>query len=286
MTVKFAEQKARVSARRKWLALGLVVGIALLTGRLGLWQLDRADEKRELAQKRQMAADKPAEAFEQLFAADLPVLEGQRLRLTVPQSLPNWYLDSRSYKGQAGMYVLAVLPLALAQVEHGAPKPAPSGTGHDVLVHADGAPATHVLVLRGWQAKDPRQAQGIQEQGTIQAGEQLLLRVEPEREHAASRFGLGSRVAGDHLRHWLAIDSQVMSEKSGLRLAPFVLRQLEAAKHAKGEAIEDALIRDWPEPGDGIDKHRAYALQWFLFCGLSLVLALTMAIRWSVSRLS
>jgi cytochrome oxidase assembly protein ShyY1 len=283
MTVTVIEEKSRASVLRKWFALGLVIGVAVLTGRLGLWQLDRADEKRELAQKRQLAAAKPAEAIEKLFAGDLPALEGRRLLLTVHQTLPNWYLDSRSYKGQAGMYVLAVLPLAPARLEQGDSKPALSAAGRQAPDQADGPPATHVLLLRGWQAKDPRQAQGIQERGTIQPGEYLLLRVEPEREHAASRFGLGSRVAGDHLRHWLAVDSQVMSEKSGLRLAPFVLRQLEAAKDAHRQTIDDDLIRDWPEPADGIDKHRAYALQWFLFCGLSLILALMMVIRWFVS---
>jgi cytochrome oxidase assembly protein ShyY1 len=42
------------------------------------------------------------------------------------------------------------------------------------------------------------------------------------------------------------------------------------------------LVRDWPEPSDGIDKHRAYALQWFLFSGLSLALAVVIAFRWRI----
>jgi cytochrome oxidase assembly protein ShyY1 len=74
-----------------------------------------------------------------------------------------------------------------------------------------------------------------------------------------------------------------MGEKSGMRLAPFVLRQLEAAVDAKGQAVEDGLIRDWPEPADGVQKHKAYALQWFLFCALSWMLALAIALRWRVT---
>ena len=268
MPVSLVDQKAPVRALSKWLAVGLLLVLGLFTARLGLWQLDRADEKRDLAQKRQLAASKAPAAVEHLAAEDLPALEGQGLRLRLSQSPNNWYLDSRSYKGQAGMYVLAVVPLSLPR----------AGYARD-----DARSASHVLLLRGWQAKDPRQAQGIQERGTIQAGESLLVRVESEREHAASRLGLGDRVAGDHLRHWLVIDSQVMGEKSGMRLAPFVLRQLEAAVDAKGQAVEDGLIRDWPEPADGVQKHKAYALQWFLFCTLSWMLALAIALRWRVT---
>jgi len=106
--------------------------------------------------------------------------------------------------------------------------------------------------------------------------------VEHEREHMASRLGLGDRIAGDNLQHWLAVDSRVMSEQSGLQLAPYVLRQLEAAQDEKGQSINDGLVRDWPEPSDGIDKHRAYALQWFLFSGLSLALAVVIAFRWRI----
>ncbi|MEY3104791.1 MAG: hypothetical protein RJA72_823, partial [Pseudomonadota bacterium] len=45
----------------------------------------------------------------------------------------------------------------------------------------------------------------------------------------------------------------------------------------------DGLIRDWPEPADGVQKHKAYALQWFLFCTLSWMLALVIALRWRVT---
>ena len=30
-------------------------------------------------------------------------------------------------------------------------------------------------------------------------------------------------------------------------------------------ASEDGLLRDWPRPDFGVDKHKAYALQWFVF---------------------
>ena len=137
----------------------------------------------------------------------------------------------------------------------------------------------HALLLRGWQAKDPRQPQGIQDRGKITAG-WVTVRIEPEREHASSRLGLGHRVAGEHLQHWLAVDSKVMSEKSGFRLAPYVLRQIGPTEDDDGQPTADGLIRQWPEPADGVQKHQAYALQWFLFCGLALFLAGALAVRW------
>lgn len=284
MPISFAEQKARSGAPWKWLALALLVALSLLTGRLGLWQLDRADEKRDMAQKRHMASSKPPVELERLHAHALTNLEGQRVRLRIDAPLSNWYLDSRTYKGRAGLYVLAVLPLDGPEDGLPAPKqertesfkPSPSNS------FGEQKRPNHVLVLRGWQAKDPRQPQGIQDRGKIQAGEHLLLRVEPERDHMASRLGLGDRIAGDNLQHWLAVDSRVMSEQSGLQLAPYVLRQLEAAQDEKRQLIDDGLVRDWPEPSDGIDKHRAYALQWFLFSGLSLALAVVIAFRWRI----
>ena len=284
MPISFAEQKARSGAPWKWLALALLVALSLLTGRLGLWQLDRADEKRDMAQKRQIASSKPPIALERLNADALTNLEGQRLRLRIDAPLSNWYLDSRTYKGQAGLYVLAVLPLDGPEDGLPAPKQEPTESLKPLPNHHVGEQwrPNHVLLLRGWQAKDPRQPQGIQDRGKIQAGEYVLLRVEPEREHMASRLGLGDRIAGDNLQHWLAVDSRVMSEQSGLQLAPYVLRQLEAAQDEKGQSINDGLVRDWPEPSDGIDKHRAYALQWFLFSGLSLALAVVIAFRWRI----
>ena len=247
------------AARRwkRWLAFAMLTGIALLTCRLGFWQLDRAQEKTELAEARLAAESKDAVEISELTVADLESRVGQRLQVRVNEELPTWYLDHRSFKGQAGMYVFGLLP-----------------------VKSDPADMkSRVLLLRGWQAKDPRQAQGIQDKGKMSLG-YAVVRVEPESHHAASRLGLSDRVAGEHLQHWLAIDSRVMSEKSGYRLAPFVLRQLGPSSDERGVLLDDGLVRDWPEPADGVQKHKAYAFQWFLFCGLALFLALAVLFPW------
>ena len=265
MSVNLGGHKNRRTGVWVWLAIGLLLAISVLTGRLGIWQLERAQQKRELAEQRQQAQIAAPKLIGSLQAGDLAASEGQRLHLTVQAQARQWYLDSRSYKGQAGMYVLQLMPLVPGQPNTEAAQ--------------NPQQASHVLLLRGWQPKDPRQAQGIQERGTIPTGSSLVVRVESERDHASSPLGLGSRVAGDHANHWLAVDTVVMSAMSNLKLAPFVLRQLGPATDAQGRVLDDGLIRDWTEPADGIQKHQAYALQWFLFCGLSVVLAGAVAIR-------
>jgi cytochrome oxidase assembly protein ShyY1 len=44
---------------------------------------------------------------------------------------------------------------------------------------------------------------------------------------------------------------------SGLQLQPFVLEQVSP------DGSEGVLLRDWPKPDLGVDKHRGYAFQWY-----------------------
>jgi len=52
---------------------------------------------------------------------------------------------------------------------------------------------------------------------------------------------------------------------SRLPLLPFMLEQT-------GQAVpQENLVRDWPPPSSGIDKHRAYALQWYALAATAFV---------------
>jgi surfeit locus 1 family protein len=50
----------------------------------------------------------------------------------------------------------------------------------------------------------------------------------------------------------------------GLQVQPIVVEQTNA--------VDDGLVRDWPRPDFGIEKHYSYAAQWFIFCGLIVIL--------------
>ena len=44
-------------------------------------------------------------------------------------------------------------------------------------------------------------------------------------------------------------------------------------------AIDDGLIREWPRPDAGIEKHQSYALQWYSLAALAVVLAAVFSFR-------
>jgi cytochrome oxidase assembly protein ShyY1 len=44
-------------------------------------------------------------------------------------------------------------------------------------------------------------------------------------------------------------------------------------------SLDDGLVRDWPAPEAGAEKHDAYALQWYSLAVLSVVLLLVLNLR-------
>src|SRR5690606_40022867 len=60
----------------------------------------------------------------------------------------------------------------------------------------------------------------------------------------------------------LTIDRFV--QHRALQVQPVVVEQTSDAG--------DGLVRDWPKPDFGIEKHYSYAAQWFIFCGLIMFL--------------
>ena len=57
---------------------------------------------------------------------------------------------------------------------------------------------------------------------------------------------------------------------SGLALQPVFLEQ-----HSE---LGDGLLRDWPKPDFGIDRHTSYAMQWYLIAALAVVLFFSLSI--------
>ena len=76
--------------------------------------------------------------------------------------------------------------------------------------------------------------------------------------------GAGSKVRQN-------LDIGAFARESGLRLAPIVIEQ-----HLPDE---DGLLREWPRPDAGAEKHESYALQWYSLAGLALVLFIVLSFR-------
>lgn len=73
---------------------------------------------------------------------------------------------------------------------------------------------------------------------------------------------------------WQVLDRAAYGAATGLMVEDWLVEQ---------QGASDALVRDWPRPDAGIDRHRGYALQWYAMAGLSLVLTLVYVAR-SFSR--
>jgi surfeit locus 1 family protein len=123
----------------------------------------------------------------------------------------------------------------------------------------------HVLVKRGWIAMGATRER-LPELRTP-AGEVALEGVRLAR--LAQAFAPGeSRVES---RVWQNVTLERFSAWSGLKLEPYILEQ-----HS---ALDDGLIRDWPRPGAGMEKHESYALQWYSLAALSLILFLFLNLK-------
>jgi surfeit locus 1 family protein len=74
-------------------------------------------------------------------------------------------------------------------------------------------------------------------------------------------FELGREAPG---RRWQHLRLDRYAAWAGSPVQPFIVQQTSDAA--------DGLVRDWPRPDVGVDKHKAYALQWYAFAVLTVIL--------------
>ncbi len=208
------------------------LAIVVAAASLGRWQLHRAAHKEQLQSKYENAAQ------------DAPlVLSGQTVK---PEELilrrmqmrgkfdPSRvvYLDSRVYRGVAGYHV--IMPLRL-------------GDGDQ-----------HVLVNRGWVRAD--------------ADRGKLPLVETAAE-AVSVSGIAVALEGQVFELsergyegivWQHLKLQRYRERFGIAPVPVLVMQQSDSP--------DGLVRDWPPPNFGIERHYGYAFQWFALAVAMLIL--------------
>lgn len=124
--------------------------------------------------------------------------------------------------------------------------------------------AMHVLVNRGWVAAGPSRER-LPEVRTPAGMVGVEGVAQARLPHALQA---GSAPAGK-VRQNLEIDA--FAAETGLALLPFIL-----VEHA---GPEDGLIREWPRPDAGVERHQAYALQWYALAALAVVLAAVLSFR-------
>lgn len=142
------------------------------------------------------------------------------------------YLDNRVHDGRAGFQVLTPLEL---QHEQG-----------------------WVLINRGWVAAGMDRTV-LPAVTTVDDEVQVTGQV---RQPELSPFTLAAQAGQGAL--WQYLDLAAYRDWSGLPVRDWVVQQASPA--------DDGLVRDWPRPDAGMDRHKGYALQWYSFAGLSLAL--------------
>jgi surfeit locus 1 family protein len=222
---------------RFWLVTAAALVMAGLTGRLGLWQLDRAAQKvalqaavkaRDLQPVLSGAIDWPAD--ESAFAT----LQHRRVKVSGAWSSGfTVFLDNRPMAGRPGFYV--VTPLVLA----------------------DGRA---LLVQRGWVPRDALDRTRLPELPTPQGTVEVVGRLAPPPGRLLEFEGGGAGRIRQNL------DLGAFARETGLRLLPLSVLQTEPASGA------DGLRRDWPALDSGVERHRGYAVQWFGLSALIVVL--------------
>jgi len=216
------------------------LAVVVLTVSLGNWQLRRADEKRALQAQRD-AADRDAPIDVSAQGNDAVALDGRRVRVRGRfVSEFDVFIDNRTHRGVAGFHVLSPLRLA----------------GSDM----------HVLVLRGWVASDPRERWRVPR---VPAPEGEVEVEGIAQRELARTLELGrTPEPGPDDRIWLNVDLDRYRRWSGLAVQQPVVRELTPARTSDGD-FGDGLVRDWPHPGGDVEKHVAYAFQWYSMAALA-----------------
>jgi surfeit locus 1 family protein len=214
--------------------LATLVGVAL-TASLGTWQLSRAAQKVTIQAALDSRASSPA-----LSAADLARdADAATLQHHRPARLRGrWvaertvFLENRQMNARVGFYV--VTPLQLEGRREA------------------------VLVQRGWVVRNLNDRSLLPQIATPTGPVEVEGLIAPP----PARLYEFSAVAAGAIRQNLDVADFAL--ETGLLLAPLSLQQHDSANTAN-----DGLLRQWPRPAAGVQKHYGYAFQWFAMSALT-----------------
>ncbi|MGZ3157492.1 MAG: SURF1 family protein [Burkholderiaceae bacterium] len=216
----------RIRFRFRWIpfvAASIVIAIGVA---LGQWQMHRAAYKEAIETKLTARGSEAPLVLDskQVNADDV---EFRRVQVT-GEFADGWpiYLENRPYNGVAGFYLL--MPLKIA--------------GADL----------HVLIARGWLPRDPADRSKLPVITTPSGIVQIEGVIRRNPGHLM-QLGQGNAVRpGAILQN---VDVAEVAAASKLLMQPIVIEQ--------SNDLHDGLVRNWPRPSSGIEKHYGYAVQWY-----------------------
>lgn len=230
MTAFTAADAPARAHRPKWVPTVAAFVTVVLCVVAGNWQHRRMQEKEALEARMQRAASMAPVALP-TAASDWDAWRFRRVIATGEYDARRQILiDNKVHAGRVGYDV--VTPLHLA----------------------DGAV---VLVDRGWIAAGPTRAvlpQSAPPAGTVVVSGRIDI---PPRDY----YELGDRrpPAGPLWEH---LDPARVADATGLRVLPIVVDAVDASAGSD-------LVRAWPLPDTGIDRHLSYMIQWYTFAAMA-----------------
>jgi len=206
---------------------------------LGNWQLGRGHEKAALAQRIDTASH---DAPIGLTGAEVRADDVVWRRVEVSGRFEPKYavlIDNRIVRGAVGYYV--VMPLKIEGSER------------------------YVLVNRGWVA-------GTGSRGTLP---QIATPAQPVRitglATAPSKRYLELSTKTVEGNVWQNLTLERYRATVPIALQPVVIQQ--------ESKLDDGLVREWSAPDLGIDKHYAYAFQWFVMAAAIVIIYIACNVR-------
>ncbi|OOG23089.1 surfeit locus 1 [Thioalkalivibrio denitrificans] len=220
--------------------LMLFILVPLFTS-LGFWQLDRAQFKRDLAATIEQRSRLPVASLETL-SADPHELQYRTVRASGElEAEGQFFIENRRRGGRTGFHV--VTPLRLD----------------------DGR--TRLLINRGWVAT-PRDG-GLPEaevpDGPVTVTGEVYIPLPP-----ALQLHSGPEAAREWGRRWPYMTVDLFRATVDYPVMPFLLLQQPDDPHG--------FVREWPreQPSDGM--HIGYAVQWFAFALIVILIYLRLGL--------
>lgn len=231
----------RMPFRFRWIPFMAALLVMVVGILLGNWQTRRAAEKIAIENAIVERSVQAALNLNKPFSQN----DIEYRRISAEGSfVANWpiYLDNRPYQGKAGFTLL--MPLRLSNSD------------------------SVVLVARGWFPRD--------------AAERTKLPVIPVPEAPVQIEGTARNTAGRVLQLGQATTLQPGAIVQNLEPAEFArVSKLPLQNFIIEQSSDtgDGLVRDWPRPSGGVDKHRGYAFQWYALAATALVFFLVTGFR-------
>jgi len=210
---------------------------------LAQWQTRRAEQK--LALEATLCARQASPAIRLDAPPSTPIAQLEYRRVLLKGSfLPDWpiFLDNRPHQGVAGFYLLMPFKIAAGNL--------------------------HVLVARGWFPRNvqdrTRMPMLVTPSGTIE----IEGIVRSDIGHVMQLGALDPPTPHAIVQN---LDVAAFAHASGLNALPFVVEQ--------ASELPDGLVRDWPAPAVDVERHRAYAFQWYALAAMALIFFIATGFR-------